>query len=122
MVRSLVRQLVIKAVEINDTGEVGRIANIHRVSQCLYAGLWLVLASLQIFEDNIIGIIGSNKAFDRQSHLMTEEGRADIAKIAAGDTHHELISLTQSLHPSIGIKVIECLRKETGHIDGVGRS
>ena len=53
---------------------------------------------------------------------MTEEGCADIAEVTAWDTHHEIVGLTQCLHPGVGIEIIECLWQETGDIDGVGGS
>ena len=51
---------------------------------------------------------------------MAEEGRADIAEVAAGHAHHKVVGLAQCLHSGVCIEIIECLRQETGHIDAVG--
>ena len=77
-----IRQLAVLAVEIEDTGEVGWIAYVHGIGKGLDRGLGTVLACLQIVVEHIIGIVGSNEAFDGQSHLMAEERSTDVAEVA----------------------------------------
>ena len=44
------------------------------VGQARDAGLGLILTRLQIIVENIIRVVGSNKALDGQSHLVTKQG------------------------------------------------
>ena len=43
-----------------------------------------------------------------------------LPKLPTGYTNDGIVSLTGTLQLSIGIKVIECLRQETRHVDGIG--
>ena len=121
MMRSHIGQFVILAVKIDDTGEVGWIADIHRISECLYTGLWFILACLQVFVNDVICIICSDETLYGQTHRMTEESRTDIAEITRWYTHYKILSFAESLHAGVGIEVIECLWQETGYIDGICR-
>ena len=109
------------AIEIVDACEVRGIAHVHCIGQCLLRGLGLILASLQILVEDIVGIVGSNESLDGESHLVTKEGCADVAKVATWNAHHQIVSLALSLHSCVSIEVIECLRQETGHVDTIGR-
>ena len=69
------------AIEIIDTSEVGGIAYVHRIGECLLRGLRLVFASLEILEEDIVGIVGSDETLHGQTHGMAEEGSTDIAEV-----------------------------------------
>ena len=62
--RLLCRQLSILGIEVEDAGEVRGVANVHGISQRLYAGLGMVLSRLQILVENVVGIVGSNETLD----------------------------------------------------------
>ena len=119
--RSLRRQLIVLGVQVDDACEVRGITYVHSVGQRLYRSLGLVLACLQVFIEDVVGVVGSNEALDGQSHSVAEQCRADVAEIAAGHTHHEIVGFSQSLDSCVGVEVVERLRKEAGHVDGVGR-
>ena len=121
MVCSLRSQLSVLAVEVQDACEVRRVAHVHGVGQRLYGGTRLVLARLQVFIEDVVGIVGSNESLDGQSHLVSEQCRADVAEVSAGYTHHQLVCQSQCFHAGIGIEVVESLRQKTCHVDAVGR-
>ena len=56
-------------------------------------------------EEDIIAVIGSDKAFHGQSHTLAEEAGSDIAEVTTGYTNDGIVSLTGTLQLSIGIKV-----------------
>ena len=74
--------LVALAVEVVDSCEVRRVAHVHGIGQRLHAGLRLILARLQVFVEDVVGVVGSNEALHRQSHLVAEESGADVAEVA----------------------------------------
>ena len=82
--------LMALAIEVVDTCEVGGITHIHRIGKSLHGSFRLVLPCLQVFIEDVVGIIGSNEPHDRQSHLVSEQGRADIAEVTTGHTDNEL--------------------------------
>ena len=81
MMRCLLSQLIVFRIKVQDTGKVRWVANVHCIGQSLYAGLRLILTALQIIIKHIIRVVSSNKALDRQSHLVTEQSRTDIAEV-----------------------------------------
>ena len=73
------------AVEVEDAGEVGGVADVHGIGYCLLRGLRGVDAGLEVVVEDIVGVVGGNEAVDGKSHDVTEEGRADVAEVAGGD-------------------------------------
>ena len=109
------------AIEIIDACEVRGITYIHRIGKGLLGGLRLVFARLQVFEENVVGIIGSDESFDGESHRVSEQGRTDIAEVSAWHTYDEVICFSLLFHAGIGIEIVESLRQETRHVDAVRR-
>ena len=114
--------LVALAIKVIHTSKVARVAYVHGVGDGLHRWLRLILACLQILEEDVVGIVGSDEALDGQPHLLAKECRTDIAKVARRHTHHELVCQALLLHLRIGIEIVESLRQETCHIDRIGRS
>ena len=108
------------SVKVEYTGKVARVAHIHRVGNGGNTGTRRINTRLQILEEDIIAVIGSDKAFHGKSHTLAEEAGSDVTEVTAGYTHDGIASLAGTFQLSIGIKVIECLRQETRHVDGIG--
>ena len=47
------------------------------------------MSRLQVVVEDVIGVVGSDKPFHGQAHLMTEKGSADVAEVSGGDAHDE---------------------------------
>ena len=117
-------------VEIVDSGEIARRSYVHCIGYGLDAGLWFVPTILQEFEEHVIGIVGCDKSFHRQSHFLTEESGADIAEVAAWCADDEVgvfgiqrchsMCLPDSSDLRCSMEIIECLRQEAGHVDRIG--
>ena len=82
----------------------------------------MVFSRLQIIVEDVVGIVGCNETLHRQTHHLAEQSGRDVAEISARHAYHQLVSLTELLHLGIGVEIVKCLRQETGHIDGIGRS
>ena len=82
--------LVALAIEVVDACEIRGIAYVHRISERLLRGLRFVLACLEILEEDIVGIVGSDESLDGQSHGVAEEGCTDITEVATGHTHYQI--------------------------------
>ena len=108
------------SIKVEYTGKVARVAHIHRVGNGSDAGTRRINARLQVLEENVIAVVGSDKAFHGQSHTLPEESGSDVTEVTAGYTHDGIVSLAGTFQLSIGIKVIERLRQETRHVDGIG--
>ena len=112
--------LVRLAIEVVDACEVRRVTHIHRVSQRLNGRTRIVLASLQVLVEYVVGIVGSDETADGQSHLVTEQSSTNVAEVATGNAHDDVVSQAKSLNAGDGIEIVECLGQEAGHVDGVG--
>ena len=114
--------LVVAVMKVVDARKVRRVAHVHCVGQRLNACLRLVFTGLKVVVEDVVGIVGGNEALHGKPHLAAEEGRADVAEIARGHAHHQVVGQSQGLHAGIGVEIIERLGQEAGHVDGVGRS
>ena len=111
---------MIAFIKIVDTGKIARVAYIHGIGYGLAAGFWLILTCLEITVEDVVGIISGYETLDWQAHAMTEKGCRNVSEITAWHTNHHIVRLAQFFHSSIGIEIIECLRKESSDIDGIG--
>ena len=118
------------AVEIEDAGEVAWRTHVHGVGKGLLAGHGVVFAGLQVVEEHVVGIVGCDEMAHGQSHAGAEQSGGDVAEVAAGHADDEVgadgIAVVDgqrahALELGIGVEVVERLRQEAGHVDGVGR-
>src|SRR5574344_1155581 len=97
-----------------NTREIARRTYIHGISNGSDRRTWLVLTGLQIFIENVITIIGSHKAPNRESHFPSNQTGSQIAKISTRYAHSQSISQAEPLHLCISIEVIKGLRQQSG--------
>jgi len=79
-------QDVLSRIKVEDACEVGGVADVHGIGDGLYGRAWTVVAALQVLVEDAVGVVGSDEALDGQAHDMPEEGGAEVAEIAGGDT------------------------------------
>ena len=75
---------------------------------------------VQVFQEHVVAVVGSHKTFDRQPHPMCKQTSCDIAEVSTGDGYYQLVRFAYFIQLRIRVEVVERLRKETCHIDGVG--
>ena len=109
------------AIQVEHTGKVARITHIHRIGNGGNGRTGIVLSCLQILIENIILIVGGDKTADGQAHLFAEQACSNVTKVSARHTDDGILCPAGLLQLRIGIKVIECLRQETCHVDRVSR-
>ena len=112
--------LVRVSVEVKYAGKVARVAHIHGIGDSLHRGARTVLACLQVLVEDIVAVVGGNEALDGEPHTVGKESGTEVTEVAAGHTDDQPVGLALTLHLGIGIEVVERLREEAGHIDGVG--
>ena len=108
------------AIEVEHTGKVTRIAHIHGIGYRSDAGSRRINTRLQILIEYVVTVVGCYETLYRQSHAFTEQTGRYITEIAAWHTDYGIGSLTRPLQLRISIKIVESLRQETCHINGVG--
>ena len=106
--------------EVVDTGEVARVAHVHGVGNGLDAWARTVFAGQQIPVNDVVGIVGSDEALHGQSHFSAEYGCCDVAEVAARYAYYVSVLLADALQLCVGVEIVERLRKEACHVDGVG--
>ena len=66
------------SIEVIDTGEVAGVAYIHGIGKCLHTGLRMIFSGLEILVEDVVGIVGGDKATERQTHGVTEQTAASV--------------------------------------------
>ena len=108
------------AIQIKHTGKVTRVTYVHSISDSCDGWPGIIFTCLQVLIKYIVAIVGSNKTFDRQAHLLSKQAGCDVTKVSARYTNHCIIGFSGTLQLGIGIEIIECLRQKTSHIDRIG--
>ena len=113
-------RVAVLAVQVQDAGEVARITDIHRIGDSRNGGTRRVNPRVQVFQEHVVAVVGSHETFDWQPHPMCKQTSCDIAEVSTGDGYHQLVRFAYFIQLRIRVEVVERLRKETCHIDGVG--
>ena len=77
-------------IKVNNACKIAWSAYIHGVGNGLFAGLRFVQTSAQVVVKHAVGIVCSNKMFNRQAHMCSEQPCRDIPEIAAWYTEYEV--------------------------------
>ena len=108
-------------VQVQDTGEIARIAHVHRIREGADAVGRRVGARLQVVEEYIVPVVRRDEAVNGKAHPLSHEGGADIAEVSAGHADDQAVGLTPAGELRVAVEVIEGLRQEAGDVDAVGR-
>ena len=109
------------AVQVQDTGEIARVAHVHRIGEGTEAQGRHVGARLQVLEEDVVPIVRRDETVDGKAHPRGHEGGAQVAQIPAGDADDQSVGLAQARELRIAVEIVEGLRQEAGDIDAVGR-
>ena len=109
------------AVEVEDAGEVVRVAHVHRVGQRRNRRPGAVAARAEVFVKGVVGVVGGDEAVDRQPHASGEQPCGEVAEVAARYAHHDRRGYALCAQLRIGVEEIEGLGQEPRHVDRVGR-
>src|SRR5574344_1032188 len=93
--------------QIEDTCEVARRTDIHRIGNRRNGRTRSILARFQIFEEDIIAVVGSNKMLYRQAHRIGEQTGGDIAEVSTRNRYDQFIRFSHPVELSISIEIVE---------------
>ena len=108
------------SVEVDDTGEIARIAHVHGIGDGGDGRTGSVCAGLQIPVKNIVAVVGGDETLHGKPHLLGKQSGGNIAEIAARHANNHILRFSDTFQLRVRIEVIEGLGKKAGHIDGVG--
>ena len=112
---------MVAAEEVEDAGEVARIAYVHRVGQRGHRGAWPIDARVEVVQEDVVAVVGGDEVRHGQPHTVRDESGGKVTEVAAGHTHDETLGTADAVHLGVGVEVIEGLRQEARDVDGVGR-
>lgn len=79
----VVYRCVIPCVKVDDPRDVGWVADIHGAGYCRVLAAWSEVSGIEISGERVVKVVGSDKTFDRKSHLFCEQSSGKVAEIPA---------------------------------------
>ena len=113
-------QLVeVSSRERDEPLQIARHAHVHRARDGAACGPGLGGSRLEVAQEGVVHVQRGHQPADRQSRLRGEQARGEVAQVARGDRERTAVRpppLTDR------VDVIEGLRYQAAHVDGVRRS
>ena len=120
--RNLCGNLLVRfVVKSKNAGKVARVTHVHCIGDGLDRWFRRVNTRLEVLIENVVFVVGCDETADRHSHPFAEESSRDISEVSGWNADDDIVFLPQLVELCYSIEVVECLREETSHVDGVGR-
>ena len=114
-------KVLVRAHDLYHTAEVIRATGIQSRSDAVLSGLRRENTCLDIVVKDVVLILNTDKALDRQAHRLSHQSAGQIAQVGTRHRKHQVTRIhliTNQL--SIGPEIIHHLWHDAGIVDGHG--